>query len=103
VSVSGSDNPRFGTRIEVPYGILTVTARSISWLKVYPNPNKGIVTIERESDARASIKITDLTGKMVYECSIEGNQINSLDLSNLQNGIYLLQIDSERFKILIGK
>lgn len=57
--------------------------------KIYPNPVKDILNIASENEID-SMQIFDISGKLVND--IKGNQ-NSLNLSKLATGTYLLKID----------
>jgi len=58
-------------------------------LKLYPNPNDGIFTIEL-SDEEGLIIITDLVGKTVFTTNVE--KVNKIDLWQLTNGLYLVKL-----------
>jgi len=61
---------------------------------VYPNPVKEKITIlAPDNYGKFNIEITDLSGKTVYQ---KNNILpnNSIDLSNLSKGIYILNIKS---------
>ena len=79
-----------------------VSAKKVSGIKVYPNPSSGNISIERESEEPTSIVISDLNGKIVYTGTIGGG-LNSIDLSSLQNGAYMLQAGADKFKLMIVK
>ena len=61
-------------------------------ITAYPNPVKGIVTVDirgaQHDDARATL--TDITGKPVSEIAVRNHKFN-IDLSGLPGGIYLLR------------
>jgi len=58
-------------------------------LKLYPNPNTGVFTVELKSAAR--LTVVDALGKIVLdEYKEEGNQ--TINLSNISNGIYFITI-----------
>jgi len=68
-------------------------------LAIYPNPSTGQLTLELSPylSTRANIHVTNLVGKLVYSESvaISGSQyIQTLDLSHLDNGMYILSIES---------
>jgi hypothetical protein len=66
---------------------------------IYPNPTNGKVQIE-SSEEILTIQLLDLNGKLLVETSDK-----HLDLSNLTNGIYLVEIQtiSRLFKSKIIK
>ncbi|MDX2174340.1 MAG: FG-GAP-like repeat-containing protein [Bacteroidota bacterium] len=67
-------------------------------LKIYPNPTNGILNLEVENGSR--IKLINVLGELVKEEELKPIK-QSIDISNLKNGIYFLQIyDKES---LIGK
>ena len=72
-------------------------------VKVYPNPAKDILYIqipEREVDFK--VRLIDLTGQTLLE-----SQSTTLNVSNIKNGIYLLNIKTPDFelnkKVIISK
>lgn len=64
--------------------------------KIYPNPTFDILNIELENSTNLKIEIYDLLGKKAVSFL---NQ-KTMDISNLQNGIYLMKIldqDNNKF------
>ncbi len=61
-------------------------------VKFYPNPSSGILKIDTESQLK--ISVTNLIGKVVYTNDSVVNNTN-IDLSNLQKGIYLVNVVGE--------
>lgn len=74
----------------------TLTTKSFSEtskISLFPNPVKDILTIQNPENLNIDkITITDLTGKKVLE---QNNNATSVNVENLQNGMYLLKIISE--------
>ena len=69
-------------------------------LKVYPNPSDGEVTLtfEATAAARATIELSDLTGRQVAKASSFlsiGQQ--SVNIGGLNRGTYLVRIGSEHY------
>ena len=64
-------------------------------LQIYPNPTKNIIHIKNNSEIE-KIKIFDYLGKEVFTQTQYNNEIN---VGNLSNGIYLLEINSENEKV----
>lgn len=60
---------------------------------VYPNPTTGNITINFNEE-NISLELIDITGRIVYQEKnfISGSQ---LDLSNSNNGIYFIKLNSE--------
>lgn len=70
------------------------TGIEASKLICYPNPTKGRVFLI-ETDENADIKVYDVQSRLVLQT--KGNQI---DLSTLPNGIYLLDANGTKYKII---
>lgn len=65
-------------------------------VKLYPNPTEDVVTIEVEDSEFYNIRIYDLYGKLVKSSDhLVGNK--SLDVSFLEPGIYLIELESKSF------
>ena len=58
-------------------------------IKVYPNPSAGIVNILTEEDRPMECRVYDIHSRWVRTVSISDQQV---DLSELKEGIYLLQL-----------
>ena len=83
------------------------TSISENSAEIYPNPAGNILTVRCNQIVPVSIKIFDINGKALYindDLSSFGYN-NEVDVSELKNGIYLLQIDyannSDRMKFII--
>ena len=61
-------------------------------IRLFPVPSNERLSIESPVDIN-SIRITDLSGKVVYENTTTGNKI-TIDLTNLHKGVYLLYIET---------
>lgn len=97
--------PFVGTNpVDVPtsfsgYKIVLGTAGNIEQIitpiTVSPNPSSGNITIEGVSASMkaSSISITNIEGKTVARKSIGGNANTTFDISNLQAGIYFVNVN----------
>lgn len=65
-------------------------------VKVYPNPSEGIFTIALNEDAQ--VEVYNLLGKLVYESKAQAGKV-TVDISNYQAGLYLLNVTSENGSI----
>ncbi len=77
---------------------------------VYPNPNKGIFTIQMEANENVDIQLLNAMGALVYsEIGLRVNGIveKQIHTTNIPNGIYYLHLIGENFntieKIIIRK
>ncbi len=59
-------------------------------LKIYPNPVRGNLYIEADSEIK-SVQMVDMLGQVVYS-SVVNNLIYEMNISGLTDGIYLVQI-----------
>jgi hypothetical protein len=73
---------------------------------IYPNPGNGIYSIELENSSNALVTVYDLTGKKILSRSVGTNK-QLLDLSSLENGIYMVMVQNETTtitkKIIVSK
>lgn len=61
---------------------------------IYPNPVKDVLQIKGQNiDTIETIKIFDISGKLVIE---EKKDINQLDVSNLSSGLFILKVETNK-------
>lgn len=65
-----------------------------SSITIYPNPSSGLVNITNPLISQA-LTLYDLSGKIVYQMDHPALTTVSIDLSNFQNGIYILRSKDE--------
>ncbi len=76
---------------------------SNTFINLYPNPSKGIFTIElKDINAKNVIEINNVLGEKVYFADISAEK-TEIDLSSEMKGIYFYQIKSEKEIISAGK
>ncbi|HRH01546.1 MAG TPA: T9SS type A sorting domain-containing protein [Bacteroidia bacterium] len=79
-------------------GIMDIT-KDLS-IKAFPNPTKGLVTLELSTlnDLALTISVFDASGKLtilpVTELNLKGEATHSIDFSNLEAGNYYVQIQN---------
>ena len=82
-------------------GINEILANSIS---VYPNPNNGILNINLTSElaVNSTLEVYDALGKLVVK-QVLANELNTINISNLNNGIYTYKVLNNSNNVKIGK
>ena len=71
-------------------------------INIYPNPTRGMVTIETTADVAQRIQLISMEGKVLRDMRSVNNQ-TQLDLSELANGVYFLKVGSEIQKVILSK
>ena len=64
-------------------------------ISIYPNPTTGILNIDFSAEQVQSLRISDITGKTVFE-KTKVNQGETIDLSSFANGIYFLFVQTDK-------
>lgn len=74
-------------------------------VNIYPNPTEGILNIDISDveEGNVSIKLMDLSGRLIKEIQTNSLKNIQLDINNLSNGIYVLQIRKEEQIMLTQK
>lgn len=86
---SGSDHKTI--TVDLCTGIKQFTAVN-NIIHVSPNPAQTEIRIQNETFTGSySITIFDVNGKQVYS-NISSQEVNTVDINNLQNGLYILKI-----------
>jgi hypothetical protein len=72
-----------------------LASEKISRVSIYPNPTNSNFSIEiPESFVGGEISIIDLTGKVVLKDRVTQSSIKRIDVSNLNDGIYLIRMNN---------
>jgi len=75
-----------------------ITDKSLS---IYPNPSTGIFTIS-EMDGARNYEVLNLQGKTILKGMVVSGQVQ-IDLSGLDNGMYLFRSGAESGKLMLIK
>lgn len=62
-------------------------------IKIYPNPANEFITIQADTHLRLGVSVYDISGRVLIERRLSPN--NRIDISALNGGIYILQIEDE--------
>ena len=72
-------------------------------VNVYPNPASEQIKIAISGESNTTGAIYSSTGELVKQFKLEFNGEKTIDVSNLNNGIYLIKIGTFTKKLLINK
>lgn len=75
----------------------------LSSINIYPNPSNDKIFIDFNINDNINLVIYDVFGKLVYKTfysNVNTNRIESIDISEYMNGIYILQFTSDNHKIV---
>lgn len=95
VQITGVQGGAFGSSESRNFGVanpLSTADFSRNVISISPNPSNGIISINTESNL--DLTITDITGKVVFSKNNVSNN-ESINLSNLQKGVYLAKMVTE--------
>jgi polygalacturonase len=84
---------------------LVTSIKSSSYIgtKLYPNPSSDILHIQLDQEIKdATFSILDLNGRMIKRFELQGKDF-SLDLKNIIEGFYLIQISNASGILSAGK
>jgi hypothetical protein len=81
----------------------TQNGQQSALISIYPNPAKDILNIEVMGGlGNTPFEIRNVLGQLVYTSQISGNEY-MLSLSNFSEGVYLLSIQNQVYKIIVEK
>lgn len=81
----------------------SIVENSSENFRIYPNPtNTSFLVIYGKLQAK-TCRILDLTGKlvMISELKNESGGVSEIDISQLRSGIYFLEIDQQKQKLIV--
>jgi|GEM_PF-2487881 len=94
----------FYNKLETGTSGISETANTLSF-NAFPNPAKDVVTIGNVPGG-SSVKVTDITGKTVYNAVISNKQ-TTINTSGFVNGVYIIQVENNgtvaHSKLMISK
>ena len=69
---------------------------------IYPNPANSYVNIKSEMTGKGEVAIYDMTGRLVKNVSVSDLSNATINLSDIEKGIYLININGKKEKVVIG-
>jgi len=104
-------NQALGTELlacsELGVGVSSIN--EINPLKAYPNPVQNDLYLElssEETNKAINLQVVDVTGRIVLEKNFEllnGQNLYRVDVTSLNNGVYVLKIDNRNTKFVVNK
>lgn len=71
-------------------------------LTVFPNPSSGMFNLQTNNGLEnASVSVFDINGRVVYQTNSKNLKTELLDLTSVQNGIYMLKISNEKSQFFL--
>ncbi len=79
-------------------GLEELDAASIN---VYPNPNNGSFTVSMDEVFTTDVTVTvrDLSGRIIYQEIVANQTELSIQLTDVTNGVYLLELSNEQARV----
>ena len=72
-----------------------------SSFNIYPNPASSEINITSQLNGEANVKIYDMTGRCVKETRISNINNATINISDIDNGLYLININGSFEKLII--
>ncbi|HET7818497.1 MAG TPA: C25 family cysteine peptidase, partial [Bacteroidia bacterium] len=97
LTVTGFNLIPFIKTVAISTGTSVPNDNIVSALNIYPNPSNGEFNLSYSlvNNENASIKVLDVTGKVIYTDVLKQNvQSKRIALNNVENGIYFLQFQN---------
>lgn len=99
IRVGGFDNGEFGNGvILVTHPQANIAEVQLNNFELYPNPTRGKLEIQFEVASQREIMIHDQSGRLVHTSQSKSNK-ESLDVANLESGIYLITVAENNNKV----
>ena len=70
--------------------------------KIYPNPATSHINIKSEMTGKGEVGIYDMTGRLVKNVCVSDLSNATINLSDIEKGIYLININGKKEKVVIG-
>jgi len=91
--------------LEVVAAPTGVNSLNVEEFKVYPNPASDKLNVEVSENS--IVQMFDMNGKQIIETNINADQKQVIDVQNLANGVYMIQVSNNKFvkmqKVVISK
>ena len=69
---------------------------------IYPNPATSHINIRSEKSGKADVSIYDMTGRLVKNVSVSDISNATVNISDIEKGIYLIDVNGKKEKVVVG-
>ena len=69
---------------------------------IYPNPATSHINIRSEKSGKADVCIYDMTGRLVKNISVSDISNATINISDIEKGMYIINVNGKNEKIVIG-
>jgi len=83
--------------------VVSIDNELAATISVYPNPGKGMIYFVNREGLISGIKLTDLHGRRIREQEAQGAGRISMDISNVNPGMYLVEITDGQGRVHVRK
>ncbi len=77
-----------------PITVVDIGENNLSQVALFPNPSNGVITIRNLNEA-STLRVFDLTGRLVVEQNLNSSSSQQIDLGFLENGMYSFTLENE--------
>lgn len=94
VNEMGCESERVEIVVTVEETMSVGEENMLNGLSIYPNPTNGVLTVSNTLDTEVFTTVYDLNGRLLLSKTL-GQNSNTLDLSNLNTGVYIVKLKTE--------
>jgi hypothetical protein len=69
-------------------------------IAIYPNPTDNVVTVSSSKQPITTLQIVDVNGKIVADYSYTNSKKETVSLSKLTPGVYMIKVNGSVTKIV---
>ena len=94
---AGTDAGVYSSSIDAPVVVVTsINANEESHSVIFPNPGSGIIYFKIPAHQQIALTVNNLAGEIIYHYEGNAGEKESVDLSAVAKGIYLMSLKTDR-------
>lgn len=91
-SLGNLNKAGFGIQVIDPLAVSLEENKLLNQIKIYPNPASKHIFMDLNGLDQLTIKVLDISGRLVLERTSSSKNIENIDISQLENGIYFISL-----------